>query len=203
MGSEIEIKLGISREEDIGKILGDARLGADFGEFAVISMNARYYDTRELDLLARNYVVRIRKENGANVATLKKRHKELDSGVMVREEWNHEVPSNSRMKLSYFTEVEEELEGIVGHKELVEIVETDFIRRILNVEFQGSQLEMAVDHGKIISKGQEVPIMEVEIELKEGEAEAITGFMEEYLQEYQLPVEMESKFRRGVDLFLK
>ena len=46
-------------------------------------------------------------------------------------------------------------------------------------------------------------IMEVEIELKEGEAEAITGFMEEYLQEYQLPVEMESKFRRGVDLFLK
>ncbi len=203
MGSEIEIKLGISREEDIGKILGDARLGADFGEFAVISMNARYYDTRELDLLARNYVVRIRKENGANVATLKKRHRELDSGVMVREEWNHEVPPNSRIKLSYFPEVEKELEGIVGSKELVEIVETDFIRRVLNVEFQGSQLEMAVDHGKIVSKGQEVPIMEVEIELKEGEAEAITGFMEEYLREYKLPIEMESKFRRGVDLFLK
>lgn len=203
MGSEIEIKLGISNEDIITQILDDEGLQRDFGNFSAISMNADYFDTKELDLLQHNYVVRIRKENGNNVATLKKRTKELDSGVLVREEWNVEVPANSKVKLDYFTEVKEELASIVGSKELVEIVETDFIRRVLDITYGESQLELAVDYGKIISKNREVPIMEVEVELKKGQEEDIMAFVEAYLKHYNLPVETESKFKRGVDLFMK
>ena len=133
---------------------------------------------------------------------MKKRTKELDSGVLIREEWNKEIPVKN-IKLDYFPEVQDEMAAIIGKKELVKIVETDFIRRILDIEYKSSVLELAVDYGKIISNNKEVPIMEIEIELKKGNEDDIISFKDEYLNEYELTIETESKFARGVDLFMK
>ncbi|KAF0092467.1 MAG: adenylate cyclase [Fusobacteria bacterium] len=202
MGSEIEIKLDIKNEDVLTEILDDERLKKDFGHYTIISMNADYYDTRDLDLLRHNFVIRIRKENGVYVCTLKKRTKELDSGVLIREEWNKEVPVKA-IKLEYFPETKDELKEIIGKKELVKIVETDFVRRTLDVEYGSSELELAVDYGKIISRGKELPIMEVEVELKKGIESDIVPFIEDYLKHYNLKVRTESKFARGVDLFMK
>lgn len=202
MGSEIEIKLAIKDEDTIIQILDDEKLKKDFGTFSIISMNADYYDTPELDLLKHNYVLRIRKENGAYVCTLKKREEERDSGVLIRKEWNRELVSK-KLKLEYFEEVKDELLEIVGGSELVEILETDFIRRKMDVSYRSSKLELAVDYGKIVSNNQEVPIMEVEVELKEGVEEDILAFIEEYLKPYNLRVDTESKFARGLHLFMK
>ena len=202
MGSEIEIKLDIKNEDVLTEILDDERLKKDFGHYTIISMNADYYDTRDLDLLRHNFVIRIRKENGVYVCTLKKRTKELDSGVLIREEWNKEVQVKG-IKLEYFPESKDELKEIIGNKELVKIVETDFVRRTLDVTYGSSELELAVDYGKIISKGQELPIMEVEVELKKGLETDIVPFIEDYLMVYDMKVKTESKFARGVDLFMK
>lgn len=202
MGSEIEIKLAIKNEEIIARILDDEKIKSDFGSFTIVSMNADYYDTPDLDLLKHNYVLRIRKENGEYVCTLKKRDKELDSGVLIRKEWNKILPSK-KLSLSYFSEVVGELEAIVGGKVLIEILETDFIRRKMDIAYKSSKLELAVDYGKIVSNDQEVPIMEVEIELKEGVEEDILAFIEEYLKGYSLRVDTESKFARGLHLFMK
>lgn len=202
MGSEIEIKLDIKNEDILTEILDDERLKKDFGHYTIISMNADYYDTRDLDLLRHNFVIRIRKENGVYVCTLKKRTKELDSGVLIREEWNKEVQVKG-IKLEYFPESKDELAEIIGTKELVKIVETDFVRRTLDIEYGSSELELAVDYGKIISKGQELPIMEVEVELKKGIESDIVPFIEDYLKDYDMKVKTESKFARGVDLFMK
>ncbi len=202
MGSEIEIKLSVKSEDVLSEILDDERLKKDFGHFTIISMNADYYDTRELDLLKHNLVIRIRKENGEYVCTVKKRTKELESGILVRGEWNKEIPSKT-IKLDYFPEVKDEMEEIIGGKELVEIVETDFIRRTLDINYKNSVFELAVDYGKIIARHKEVLIMEVEIELKEGFEEEIVPFIDEYLKDYDLKVETESKFSRGVALFMK
>jgi inorganic triphosphatase YgiF len=202
MGSEIEIKLDIKNEDVLTEILDDERLKKEFGHYTIISMNADYYDTRDLDLLRHNFVIRIRKENGVYVCTLKKRTKELDSGVLIREEWNKEVQVKG-IKLEYFPESKDELKEIIGNKELVKIVETDFVRRTLDVTYGSSELELAVDYGKIISKGQELPIMEVEVELKKGLETDIVPFIEDYLKVYDMKVKTESKFARGVDLFMK
>lgn len=202
MGSEIEIKLDIRNEDVLTEILDDERLKKDFGHYTIISMNADYYDTRDLDLLRHNYVIRIRKENGVYVCTLKKRTKELDSGVLIREEWNKEVQVKG-IKLEYFPESKDELMEIIGNKELIKIVETDFVRRTLDVTYGSSELELAVDYGKIISRGQELPIMEVEVELKKGLETDIVPFIEDYLKRYDMKVKTESKFARGVDLFMK
>ncbi len=202
MGSEIEIKLDIKNEDVLTEILDDERLKNDFGHYTIISMNADYYDTRDLDLLRHNFVIRIRKENGVYVCTLKKRTKELESGVLIREEWNKEVAVKG-IKLEYFPETKDEMKAIIGNKELVKIVETDFVRRTLDIEYGSSELELAVDYGKIISNGQELPIMEVEIELKKGIETDIVPFIEDYLKHYNMKVKTESKFARGVDLFMK
>ena len=45
--------------------------------------------------------------------------------------------------------------------------------------------------------------MEVEVELKEGVEEDILAFIEEYLKPYNLRVDTESKFARGLHLFMK
>ena len=202
MGSEIEIKLSVKSEDVLTEILDDERLKKDFGHFTIISMNADYFDTRELDLLKHDIVIRIRKENGEYVCTVKKRTKELDSGILIREEWNKEIPSKT-IKLDYFPEVKDEMIEIIGGKELIKITETDFIRRTLDIEYRSSVLELAVDYGKIISRNSEVPIMEVEIELKKGIEADIVPFIEDYLKDYSLKVETESKFGRGVALFMK
>ncbi len=202
MGSEIEIKLSVKSEDVLTEILEDERLNKEFGHFTIISMNADYYDTKELDLLKHNLVIRIRKENGEYVCTIKKRTKELDSGILIREEWNKEIPVKA-INLDLFPEIKDEMIEIIGGKELVEIVETDFIRRTLDIEYKNSVFELAVDYGKIISKHKEVLIMEVEIELIKGIESEIIPFIEEYLKDYDLKVEKESKFSRGVDLFMK
>lgn len=202
MGSEIEIKLGVKNEDVLTDILDDDRLKREFGHYTIISMNADYYDTKDLDLLKHNLVIRIRKENGVYVCTLKKRTKELESGVLIREEWNKEIQVKN-IKLDYFPELKDEMAAIIGDKELIKIVETDFIRRILDIKYKSSVLELAVDYGKIIANNKEVPIMEIEIELKKGDENDIIAFKEEYLNEYELTVETESKFARGVDLFMK
>ena len=199
MGSEIEIKLEIKNEDLLIDIIEDEKIKNDFGSFSIISMNASYFDTRDLDLLQHNYVIRIRKENGVKVCTLKKRKKELNSGVLVREEWNKEIVTNN-YSLDYFPEVAEELKGIVGDKDLVEIIVTDFIRRKIDISYKSSQLEFAVDYGKIKSNSKELPILEVEIELKKGLEKDILDFIAEYLKEYNLKVVTYSKFSRGVEL---
>ena len=202
MGSEIEIKLELKNEDVLVDILEDEKIKAELGNFSIVSMNASYFDTSDLDLLSHNYVIRIRKENGVKVCTLKKRKEELESGVLVREEWNKEINSND-YSLDYFPEVAGELKAIVGSKELREIIETDFIRRKLDVRYHDSLLELDVDYGKIIAGNKEIPIHEVEVELKEGTEKDILDFIEEYLKGYDLKVVTYSKFSRGLELFQK
>lgn len=200
MSSEIEIKLEIKNEDLLIDIIEDEKIKNDYGSFSIISMNAIYFDTRDLDLLQNNYVIRIRKENGVKVCTLKKKKKELDSGVLIRDEWNKEIITNS-YSLDYFPEVADKLNDIVKDKKLVEIIETDFIRRKIDINYKSSQLEFAVDYGKIKSNNNELPILEVEIELKKGLEKDILDFIDEYLTIYNLNVVTYSKFSRGVELF--
>ena len=200
MGSEVEIKLEIRNEDILVDIMEDEKIKDKFGTFSIVSMNASYFDTKELDLLQHNYVIRIRKENGVKVCTLKKRKKELNSGVLVREEWNKEIVTNN-YSLDYFPEVADELKEIVKDKELKEVIETDFIRRKMDIEYKSSLLELALDYGKIKANSKELPILEVEIELKKGIEKDILDFIDEYLKDYHLKVVTYSKFSRGLELY--
>lgn len=201
MGKELELKLLIDNKETVNQILEDKDLNA-LGEITIVSMYGDYYDTRELDLLNNNIVVRIRKENGDYIGTLKRRNKEINEGLFLRDEWNVPLIKNE-LRLELFAEMKDVLLDLTKNKELINIVTTDFIRRKMDIEYQGTLLELAIDQGKIKVGSKELVISEIEIELKEGDPEAILRFKEEYLSKYPLTPGEKSKFQRGVELYLE
>lgn len=200
MGTEFEIKLGVENETLMKEILSDPTINS-LGEFSIISMHAYYYDTAALNLLDVRYSLRMRKENGQYVATLKTGHESESKGVFLRNEWN--VPLKSKaFSIDVFEEEKEHLMAITKGESLKVILETDFIRRKMDIAFGDSTLELAVDHGRISSGKRQTPICEVEVELKEGKKEDVFAFVEQYLSKYKLPMEEKSKFSRGVSLYL-
>ena len=200
MGTEFEIKLRIENETLMKAILNDSAINS-FGRFSIVSMHAYYYDTVALDLLNVKYSLRVRKENGQYIATLKTGRFSKIKGVFFRNEWNVFL-KNKEFSVDIFKNEKENLKNIIKGEKLNIILETDFIRRKMDIEFGESFLELAVDHGHIFFGNQYSPICEVEVELKEGRKKDVFRFIEKYLSKYGLHMEEKSKFSRGVSLYL-
>ena len=64
----------------------------------------------------------------------------------------------------------------------------------------GSLLELALDRGVLTGGGREIPLCEVEVELKSGSREAVLAFAKELAQRFDLAPETRSKFRRALAL---
>ena len=201
MGSELEFKLGIPSEETMELILRDPDINA-MGDFSIVSMHAYYYDTKDLDLLNNNFVVRVRQENGEYVATLKRRKAMADKGLFFRDEWNVNVPTKE-LNIAVFADMREQLFSLIQEKELIPVVETDFIRRKMDISYEGAEIELAVDHGKIRAVNGEVTVREVEIEFKGGQEEGFFDYRRKYFGKYDLSLDEESKFARGIEIYLK
>ena len=75
-----------------------------------------------------------------------------------------------------------------------------FTRKACTVTLPECTVEIALDAGVLIGNGQEMPLCEVEIELKSGSEEAATAFAEGVASQYGLTQEYKSKFRRALAL---
>ena len=64
----------------------------------------------------------------------------------------------------------------------------------------GAVVEIALDRGVLLGGGREVPLCEVEVELKAGQPEAAVAFAENLAEEFGLRPERKSKFRRALAL---
>ena len=60
--------------------------------------------------------------------------------------------------------------------------------------------ELALDSGVLLGGGREIPLWEVELELKSGCQEALCDFAAQLVAEFSLVAEHRSKFRRALDL---
>ena len=61
-------------------------------------------------------------------------------------------------------------------------------------------VELALDRGILCGGKKEIPLCEVEVELKDGSKEAAAFFALELAKKYGLDPENKSKFRRALDL---
>ena len=59
---------------------------------------------------------------------------------------------------------------------------------------------LALDEGCLTGGGREMPLLEVEVEVKSGSEEAATTFARQLAEEYGLTVERKSKYRRALGL---
>lgn len=188
MGREFELKYRCGED-------AFAALRAAYSGFTAISMATTYYDTPDARLSSRRWTLRQRYENGRSVCTLKA--PEPTGG---RSEW--EVDADSILAavptLCKLGAPEALMALTAGGVEAV--CGARFIRLALPLEVPGGVVELALDEGVLLGGGKELPLREVEVELKAGSDEAATAFAKSLAKVYGLVPETQSKYRRALGL---
>ena len=188
MGREFELKF----RADAAVI---AAIREKYGSFTPISMETTYYDTFDLKLAMHRWTLRRRMENGVSVCTFKRPHK--DGG---RGEWEVECPNIMEGILALCKAgADEELLRVTAGG-LMEVCGARFTRLAKTLEIPGGTVELALDQGVLLGKGKELPLAEVEVELKEGTDEAAVAFAKALAEEFSLVPEEKSKFVRAMAL---
>ena len=185
MGREFELKYAVTAE-------AFAELLQRWDDFAVISMETTYYDTQSGALAARHITLRRRMENDVSVCTVKTPISDLGRG-----EWELECGDikTAIPKLCKLMDSEELLSLTEGG--VIPVCGARFSRRAKWLQLPDCEVEIALDEGVLLGGGREMPIREVEVELKEGSETAAVAFAEELAEQFGLTVEKKSKFRRA------
>ena len=155
-------------------------------------MQTTYYDTPTNQLSARRIMLRQRMENDICICTVKI---PLPDGS--RGEWECRSKDLKRgiKRLCQLGAPEELL--TLTEEGLQEVCGARFDRLAITVTLPECTVELALDQGVLIGGGQEVPLCELEVELKSGSREAATMYAAQLALAYGLVPESQSKFRRA------
>ena len=199
--TEIELKLLLSKE-DLERLLT-----LDFmvqavreGSRKVRHLVSTYYDTQELTLKEHGIAYRVRDKGDGSFEATVKTQKQSAGGLSERLELN--LP---------LTEAQPVLDGFAALglgfelSELapcgVQALFTVDVQRITYIlDYAGAVCELAIDKGAIRCGEKSDSIDEVEIELLEGEVQALLELKERIAAAVTLRAEERSKFARGLAL---
>ena len=184
MGRELEYKFRLTDA-------GYDCLRREFGPLAETRMETAYYDTPSRELGAAGVTLRRRLENGESIVTLKTR---LPDGS--RGEWETEAPT-VQAGLPALTAQGAPVPGVEG---LTKICSARFTRLSRLLTYPGGAAELALDKGVLAGKTEEAPLLEAELELKEGPDEPFDDFVRGFAAKYCLTEEPKSKFARAKEL---
>ncbi len=165
------------------------------GQWQTLTMQTTYYDTPTGALSERRYTLRRRLENGRPVCTLKTPGTNGGRG-----EWEVLCDSvaeaiDELCKLSGLEEL-----PLLSKEGLLPICGASFTRRAQCLPWQEGTVELALDRGVLTGGGREIPLREVEVELKSGSPCVAEAFAEEIARRYGLEPEHRSKFQRAMAL---
>jgi inorganic triphosphatase YgiF len=189
MGVEFELKFSSQPEQQ------EAIYGAFSGDYATFDMETTYYDALDSALSERHITLRRRFENGESVCTVK-----TPTSGYGRGEWDCRCDKieDAILELCKLGAPEELISlTAVG---VAPICGAKFTRRALLLEFGEAELELALDKGILSGGGKEVPLCEVEVELKSGPEDAALKFGMVLAAKFGLIPQKKSKFRRALAL---
>ena len=189
MGREFELKYAADPEQQ------DA-LQRDFAlSWQKFAMETTYYDTAAGDLGRLHWTLRRRFENGRSICTVKT--PSSDGG---RGEWELEcdnimdaIPELCKLGAPHTLL----LSAALG---VQEVCGARFTRQAATLEIEGAVVEIALDRGILTGGGKEIPLCEIEVELKEGSDAAAIAFAAALAEKYGLKTEHRSKYRRALNL---
>lgn len=206
MTDEIELKL---RLPDLvnGKRVSftPARIAAAFG----ISPDAprrtqhlvsTYFDTEDEWLRLHGMALRIRQAGRQRIQTLKGPAGEVAGAQSFLE---IEAPiTTERPDLNLIDDplLLEQLRAAAIDSRLRPAFTTDFRRTAWLIDFEDAKIELALDRGRIIGGSQELPIHELELELKSGKPAALFALAESILDQVPVTLGLETKAARGYRL---
>ena len=188
MGKEFELKYAANQQ-------AQAAIATEFGGFETIAMQTTYYDTPDGALAARHITLRRRLENGVSICTLK-----TPTGGLSRGEWEMECGEiedavSELCKLSGW-----DLLPMLEKAGVIPVCGARFTRQVCTAAVPECTVEIALDRGILTGGGRELPLCEVEVELKDGCEEAAAAFAGSLAQRYGLLPEYKSKFKRALAL---
>ncbi len=166
------------------------------GQVRNIAMETTYYDTPSGALSARRYTLRRRMENGVSVCTLK-----APTAGMGRGEWetNCEKIEDAISALCQLG-APEDLPLLV-QAGLVPVCGAKFDRIAVTRILPKCTVELALDTGILTGGGKQIPLCEVEVELKDGVADGCIAYARLLAERFGLQPETHSKFRRALALY--
>jgi inorganic triphosphatase YgiF len=160
-------------------------------------LDAVYYDTPDRLLDRNGLSLRVRRSGKRHVQTLKR----SGSGdPLARDEWEVALPDGTLdLALLPLAEIGEPLASLSAGQ-LVPVFATRIRRRLRRLDYAGALIEIAFDDGTIEVGENSLPVSEVELELKEGEAAVLYEFGLAMLDVAPLQVATQSKSARGYGL---
>lgn len=185
MGREFELKY--TATDGIQRAIREK-----LGNFREISMATTYFDTATGYLSARKMTLRLRQENGTSICTLKT---PLPDGS--RGEWECIADTIeagcARLILLGAPIILVDL----ASAGLQMVCGARFTRFAAEIPTADGTAELALDSGVLLGGGKEIPLCEVEIELKTGSDTAAQALADAIAAEFNLQEEPRSKFQRA------
>ena len=188
MGREFELKYAASPA-------ALSALAAQYGPGRRILMQTTYFDTPGGSLSARHMTLRLRQENDQTVCTLKTPCP--DGG---RGEWEcpaTEIAGGIAALLAIGAP--QQLQALTAEG-VVPVCGARFTRIACEVPTADGWAELALDSGVLLGGGRELPLCEVELELKSGSDAALVSLAQAITAGHGLSPERGSKFRRALAL---
>ncbi|TBU97122.1 CYTH domain-containing protein [Phytopseudomonas dryadis] len=204
MNKETEIKLRASRDTLVALQAHPLLKKRNKSGWEPRELSNQYFDTDARDLARARVALRLRRDGEQLIQTLKSRGQSV-AGLSERNEWDW-----------YLSEAELDLAKLddscwpaslaeLDKQQLKPIFTTDFLRQRAEIAWGRGKarvvIEAALDLGKVIAAGQEEEICELELELRQGEPEALLELAAELAADLPLmPCDI-SKAERGYRLF--
>jgi len=163
---------------------------------------AKYYDTRNRDLETDRCSLRARLEGKTYRAAFKLPGKIVD-GLSQRQEYEVEISGwfkkagalpDGELKFLVLNHIEE-------NEKLATIVDVDMQRRKIDLEINGTRIEMVTDDGIVSANDRQVVLFEIELELKHGNINDIMELGKTLEQKFELKRSLYTKHQIGLDLW--
>ncbi len=200
MALELEYKLQLPSEEQMQAILSAPEITALLEEpLHQIPMETTYYDRTDRKFSQLHWTLRHRMEGDDSIVCLKTPGSVSHS----RNEWQVSAPSLNAdaIKSLILQGAPEELLSYYNTSSTEPICGARFLRRCAMITFSdGSRAEIAIDQGHVFGPKGTLPILELELELYQGEAAEMTRFAALLCKLYGLKEQPYSKFARARSL---
>ena len=195
MSCEVELKLSLEAGDHEALLQASCLAGQPVATFHLANT---YFDTPDVLLNRHRVALRVREKNGVYIQTLKTKGESVN-GLSRRGEWEWQI-EGPNLDGTRLTDVWPDSLGEVDTAALSPVFCTDFERKVIDIQWQGAQIELALDWGSVIAGNRTQPISEVELELKAGDESALTSFAQELGKVVPLKPENSSKAERGYRL---
>ncbi|PSL13909.1 CYTH domain-containing protein [Marinobacterium halophilum] len=200
MATETELKLLLT-EADIEGLRTHPRLQAGAARGCQTLFNT-YYDSPDLALAQAKVALRLRRQGSRVIQTLKTRGQSVN-GLHQRGEWEWERDQATLDPALLVGDVWPEGLPPAAELHLLPVFTTDFERELWDVRYRNADIEVALDRGRISCDGcaREDTILELELELKSGDALELLALADELGRQVTLQPFDLSKAQRGYQLY--